>query len=206
MLLQSIKKCIIYLKPSCFHIGLPLHGTVMLCQVIPIDILDIGRTSIIPVLKKKKKKKAIQRQRKSVQFSPKFSELVASRERPEHRSCCSQFYILCLKLSSYLSHTGCNFIYYIFFQSNLKMFTRVKGTGSSIITQVETKTHNSMCSIQIFTWSFNPYFIYLGIQLIYKLQLKYKLQEILLCSIFFYQTYSTINQVKLVCECVCIYE
>lgn len=102
MLLQSIKKCIIYLKPSCFHIGL-LHGTVMLCQVIPIDILDIGRTSIIPVLKKKKK--AIQRQRKSVQFSPKFSELVASRERPEHRSCCSQFYILCLKLSSYLSHT-----------------------------------------------------------------------------------------------------
>lgn len=55
MLLQSIKKCIIYLKPSCFHIGL-LHGTVMLCQVIPIDILDIGRTSIIPVLKKKKKR------------------------------------------------------------------------------------------------------------------------------------------------------
>ena len=39
---------------------------VQLCyvQVIPIDILDIGRTSIIPVLKKEKK--AIQRQRKSV--------------------------------------------------------------------------------------------------------------------------------------------
>ena len=99
MLLQPIKTCIIYLKPSRFHIGL-LHGIVMLCPNDPCRYFGY-RWNKYYFSFGEKKGGSTQTQRKSVQFSPKFSELVTSRERPEHRSCSSQFYILCLKLSSY---------------------------------------------------------------------------------------------------------
>ena len=72
MLLQPIKTCIIYLKPSCFHIGL-LHGIVMLCPNDPYRYFGYRQNKYYFSFGKKKKRGGLLRDRENqFSFHPSF--------------------------------------------------------------------------------------------------------------------------------------